>query len=217
MTVTMPVFEAQLRWLADHHHPVVPLQAVIDSLAGIGPAVAPGSVAITADDGHRSVHDLMFPVVRRLGIPVTLFIYPSAISNASYAMTWEQLAEMQRSGLIDVESHTYWHPDFHAERARRTDADYEAFAEHQLAASRRALERRLGRPVTLLAWPWGVSDPVLLRLAAATGYQAAFALGERPARPADPLYALPRILVSDHDRGSGLEARFREAGLESAR
>lgn len=60
----------------------------------------------------------MFPVLRRCGLPMMLFIYPSAISNASYAMTWDQLREMARSGLVDVQSYSYWHPDFKRERER---------------------------------------------------------------------------------------------------
>lgn len=43
-------------------------------------------------------------------VPVTLFVYPSAISNATYAMTWEQLDTLHRTGLFDIGSPTYWHP-----------------------------------------------------------------------------------------------------------
>jgi hypothetical protein len=70
-------------------------------------------VAITVDDGHRSVYTDLYPRIVRLRQPVTLFIYPSAISNAPYALTWAKLSEMARSGLVDEQSHTYWHPNFH--------------------------------------------------------------------------------------------------------
>jgi hypothetical protein len=53
-------------------------------------------------------------------IPVSLFIYPSAISNASYELTWKQLKEMHASGLVDIESHTYWHPDLSMEKSHLT-------------------------------------------------------------------------------------------------
>lgn len=56
----------------------------------------------------------MFPLLKKYQIPATLFIYPSAISNASYALTWDQLKEMKETGLIDVQSHTFWHPNFRA-------------------------------------------------------------------------------------------------------
>ena len=59
----------------------------------------------------------MKPLIERERIPVTLFSYPSAISNASYAMTWEQLAALKATGLFSIESHSYWHPNF----PRRSD------------------------------------------------------------------------------------------------
>jgi peptidoglycan/xylan/chitin deacetylase (PgdA/CDA1 family) len=51
---------------------------------------------ITVDDGHLSVVREMLPLVREFNVPVTLFIYPSAISNASYALTWEDLRSIPR-------------------------------------------------------------------------------------------------------------------------
>jgi peptidoglycan/xylan/chitin deacetylase (PgdA/CDA1 family) len=81
---------------------------------------------ITADDGHESVFTEMAPLVREYGVPVTLFIYPSAISNAPYAMTWEQLAALDRTGLFGIESHTYWHPNFKTEKRRLSAGAYRA-------------------------------------------------------------------------------------------
>ena len=91
MTMTTKVFEAQLQWLKDHQYTVIPLRTLVNYLLGQGPPPPPKSVVITADDGHKTVYTDMLPIVRKYNIPVTLFLYPSCISNASYAMTWEQL------------------------------------------------------------------------------------------------------------------------------
>lgn len=72
----------------------------------------PPRVAITVDDGHGSVFTEMKPVAERFGIPVTLFIYPSAISNAPYAMTWEQLRELKATGLFEIEIAHLFAPQF---------------------------------------------------------------------------------------------------------
>jgi len=102
MTVTTAVFASQLKYLHDNGYSIVPLRAVVNFAAGHG-ELPPRAVAITADDGHRTVFSDMAPLVERYRIPVTLFIYPSAISNASYAMTWKQLAELKATGLFSVE------------------------------------------------------------------------------------------------------------------
>jgi len=206
MTVRTATFEAQLAWLRDHGHRVIPLRALVDWLRGTGPPPPPRAVVLTADDGHRSVASDMFPRLRAAGFPVTLFVYPSAISNASYALTWEQLAEMQASGLVEVQSHTYWHPKFTAEKKRLSPEDYERFVAMQLGRARETIAARLGRPVDLLAWPFGIHDRDLEADAARAGYVAAFTLERRAVRRNELLFALPRFLVTDADRGPAFAA-----------
>ena len=200
-TVTVAAFEAQLAWLAKHKYQIVQLSTALAELNGASPQPQHPVAVITADDGHRSVYTVLFPIIQRMHLPVTLFIYPSAISNASYALTWAQLQEMQASGLVDVESHTYWHPNFKVERRRRTAGDYAAFVDSQLGRSRTLIETKLGRPVDLLAWPYGIVDADLEAAARRAGYKAAFAYAGGPVAPSDDPLALPRIPVSDADRG----------------
>jgi peptidoglycan/xylan/chitin deacetylase (PgdA/CDA1 family) len=157
---------------------------------------------LTADDGHRSVYTDMYPLVRRYRVPVTLFVYPSAIGHADYALTWEQLHELQDSGLFDVQSHTWWHPNFRVEKRRLAPADYARFVERQLTHSRDLLRAAFGAPVDMLAWPFGIYDAELMTAAAAAGYVAGVTIDGRPARASDDLLALPRFLVTDRHRGA---------------
>lgn len=203
MTVTTDVFESQLRYLRDNGYTVIPLRALVDYRLGTAPPPPPRSVVITFDDGHRSVYEHALPLIRQYGIPVTLFIYPSAISNshAPYAMSWEQLGELAATGLFDVQSHTYWHPNFKREKKRLDAAEYDKVVATQLAKSRAVLEKRLGGKVDLLAWPFGIYDDDLLQRAQAAGYTAALTIDGRAARDQDHMLALPRFLVNDTQRG----------------
>lgn len=200
-TVTTPVFEEQLEWLQAHHVAVIPLRSLVNELKGTGAAIDSPSVVICADDGHQSVYTQMFPLIKRYRIPVTLFIYPSAISHASYALTWEELKEMEASGLVEVQSHTYWHPNFKQERARQSPAEYQKFVDLQLVRSKQTLESRMGHPVDLLAWPYGIHDPDLEAAATRAGYVAAFSLDGRPVVPGMDPMAIPRFMIGNHDRG----------------
>ena len=201
MTVTTPVFETQLRHLRETGYTVIPLRHWVDYLRGQAPPPPFRSVVITVDDGHRSVHTELFPLVRQYQVPVTLFIYPSAISNAPYALTWEQLAEMKDSGLFEIQSHTYWHPNFKTDKKRLAPVEYERFVEMQLTRSKQKLEHRLGVQIDALAWPFGIYDEELMQTAEHLGYRAAFTLDRRHARPSDKLMALPRYLVTNKDQG----------------
>lgn len=200
---TDAALDDQLAWLASHVS-VGPLRSVIDPQDGnIRPADRP-CVAITVDDGHQSVYTDFYPRVLRYRLPVTLFIYPSAISNASYALTWPQLAEMQASGLVDIESHTYWHPNFRVEKAHRSPSSYRSFVDMQLSRSKQVIEARLGRAVTMLAWPYGIYDEDLEAAATRAGYIAGFGLGNTSVLPGSNMLALPRIAISDNDRSTRL-------------
>jgi peptidoglycan/xylan/chitin deacetylase (PgdA/CDA1 family) len=201
MTVTTPVFASQLHSLSENGFTVIPLRQFVRYRLGQAPPPPPRSVAITVDDAHRSVYTDMFPLVRQYHIPVTLFVYPSAISHASYALTWEQLRELRDSGLFDIQSHSYWHPNFKTEKRRLTPRQYEQLVDMQLTKSKTTLEVNLGVHVDLLAWPFGIYDDKLMKKAADAGYVAALSLERRHVRRSDALLALPRYLMTDADRG----------------
>lgn len=201
MTITTSVFESHLRYLKENGYTVIPLRQLVDYYLKKGAAPSPKSVVIVADDAHKSVYTDMLPLAKRYRVPVTLFTYPSAISNASYAMTWEQLREVKATGLFDIQSHTYWHPNFKKEKKKLTPAEYEKLVSTQLTKAKSRLEKELGGNVDLLAWPFGIYDDELLQQAAAAGYTATFTIERRPASGADSVMKLPRFLLLDSDRG----------------
>jgi len=202
MTVTMPVFLEQLRILREDGFKVISLTDLLSELEKRDAGLPPKSVVITSDDGHISVYQQMFPVIKRGRLPLTLFIYPSAISNANYAMTWGQLEEMQKTGLVDIESHSYWHPNFKIERRRLSPEAYRQFVQDQLQRSREVLERKLGVRVNLLSWPFGIYDADLMQAAKSAGYAAAVTIERRSVTVADNLMALPRYIVTNDDTGA---------------
>jgi peptidoglycan/xylan/chitin deacetylase (PgdA/CDA1 family) len=115
------------------------------------------------------------------------------------------LRELRASGLFDIQSHTYWHPNFLKEKRALAPAAYAKLVDTQLIRSREKLGRETGGEITLLAWTFGLYDRDLMKRASELGYQAAFTLERRHARHGDDLMALPRYLVTDLDRGERFE------------
>ncbi|CAH0351755.1 polysaccharide deacetylase family protein [Aquabacterium sp. CECT 9606] len=206
MTVRTSLFRAHLRLIERLKCNVIPLQDWVDFRCGKGTAIPERSVILTADDGHRSQFEVMAPILASHGWKMTLFIYPSAISNARYAMTWAQVHEMTRSRQYALGSHTYWHPNLIREQGHMSLANYRQFVTKQLTWSKDELQQRCGQPVSLLAWPFGLCDGDLMGQAAECGYQAAYALGNRPTTANDALYAEPRYLMVDSFSEQRLEA-----------
>jgi peptidoglycan/xylan/chitin deacetylase (PgdA/CDA1 family) len=202
MTVRTATFRTQVEYLTQHGYQIVPLRTLLSHLLGKGPAPPARSVVITVDDGHASVFTDMLPIVREYKMPVTLFIYPSAISNASYAMKWDQLAELYRTGFFDIQSHTYWHPNFKTEKRRLSPDAFQSFVTMQFAKPRAVLKSKLGVDADMLAWPFGIYDDELIAKAREAGYVAAFTLDRRPVTPRERILALPRYLVVDSDSGA---------------
>ncbi len=207
MTVTTPVVESQLKLIQERGYQVIPLRKLLEAYNEPEAPPPERSVVLVADDGHRSVYTDLFPLIKRFQIPVTLFIYPSAISNPSapYAMTWEQLAEVKASGLVDIQSHTFWHPNFKVDKKRLAPAAYEKFVQDQLVKSKTVLDQRLGLKVDLLAWPFGIYDDDLIKAASEAGYVAAFSIERRPVTRTEKVMSLPRFIVTDADRGDRFE------------
>lgn len=197
MTVRTAAFAAQLEFLKKNGYTIVPLRRLVERINGGNERLPDKAVVITVDDGHRSVYTQMLPLVRRYRIPVTLFIYPSAISNAEYALTWQELEELHQSGLFDIQSHTYWHPNFKREKRRLSSDAYRDFVRVQLVKPRQVLAQRLGVNADLLAWPFGIYDDELIAAASAAGYIAGFTLDRRHPSAADRPLALPRYLITD--------------------
>ncbi|MDD2900585.1 MAG: polysaccharide deacetylase family protein, partial [Desulfuromonadaceae bacterium] len=65
MTITTPVFEAQMKYLHDNGYRVIPLRKLVDYYRGKGPAPGPKSVVIVEDDAHKSVYSDMLPIIKK--------------------------------------------------------------------------------------------------------------------------------------------------------
>ncbi|NWF53286.1 MAG: polysaccharide deacetylase family protein [Syntrophaceae bacterium] len=205
MTVTTQVFESHLQFLQENGYRALFLRDLVEF--GFKKGFPPECrwVGMTADDAHISVYAIALPLIKKYRIPMTLFVYPSAVSNASYAMTWAQLRELKATGLFDFQSHTYWHPNFNKERKRLAPAEFEKLVDMQLKKSKEKLEKELGVRISMLAWPFGIHDPWLMNKAAEAGYAAAFTIEGYAFSKKDHPMAIPRYLMADSHRGKAFE------------
>lgn len=208
MTVTTKLFAEQMKWLKDNGYTVIPLRTLVNYLKGEGPAPAAKSVVITVDDGHKSVFTEMQAIVKQYKMPVTLFLYPSCISNphAPYAMSWEQLKALQQTGFFDMQGHTFWHPNFKKDKKKMKPEEYTKSVKTQLVKSKNVLEKKLGTKIEYLAWPYGIYDDYLESEAQKAGYVAAFSIDRRNAAKDEKMMEQPRYLMQNGDGLKGFIA-----------
>ncbi len=206
MSLTPQKFESQIQWLKDNGFQVISLKEAVQYLEGKRDSIPAKPVVITADDGWESVYVYMYPIIKKYQIPVTLFIYPGTISDGKHAMTWQQLTELQNTGLFDIQSHTYWHPNFKQMRKKLSPDAYDKFTDNELVKSKKVLEEKMNKKIDYLAWPFGIYDKFLEAKAADAGYEMAFTIDARKANKSDRAMAEPRYMIIDDYSLKGFSA-----------
>src|SRR6266852_518719 len=109
--ITPAAFEAQMKELRDRGITVIGLQDLLAWKRG-EKSIPPRCAVITFDDGYKSQYEVAWPILKKSGYPLTLFIYTEGVRGGHYggggAITWEQLADMRENG-VDMEAHSATH------------------------------------------------------------------------------------------------------------
>lgn len=197
MHIDRETFRQHLRYLEMTGYNVVPLRHVYEFVTGKRASLPKNAVVITIDDGWRSTYTEAFPELQKRKFPFTVFIYPNIIGKTSNALTWEQIREMADAG-VDIQSHALTHPYLTKRKHRSmTDEQYAAWLRRELAESKKILEKRSGKKVEFLAYPYGDYDDQVAKTAKKVGYEAALTCDfGRVKKGSDPL-KMKRFVIDD--------------------
>jgi peptidoglycan/xylan/chitin deacetylase (PgdA/CDA1 family) len=166
------------------------------------------TVAVTFDDGFRSVFVHALPVLARLGVPATVFA-PTAYVGGSEPMSWPGVDHWANDGAISHEllpaswgelqslAEAGWEIGSHTETHPSLPALDDEQVHKELAGSRQAIETFLGKPCTSIAYPYGDVDDRVIEATTASGYTAACTIPTRFTGPT-PL-AWPRVCIYRSD------------------
>ena len=172
--ISTEVFAEQMRYLAANRT-VVSLEEALSSDTSNSRSV----VAITFDDGYRSVLRNAVPILMRHSFPSTMFVptaYVGGINTWAAApgdfgiMDEAELRSLAEAGMT-VESHGHSHIDFSSCGTAEAASD--------LRTSIAELERILGWRPEFLAYPYGSTSPSSQVVVRDAGFRAAFTLDER--------------------------------------
>lgn len=200
LSVSSANFRKQMLWLGDNQIEIIKLSHLVGFLRG--EHELPARVAVVSmDDGMSSVHQKAWPILKELNIHFSLGISTALIEERKrYTMSWEQVREMQTSGLAEIASHGHQHRGLANLPA--------ALVDEELNRSRELLEQRLGVSPSVYFYPLGSMDTRARELVTAAGYHAAFtATGAPIALGSSHLGEIPRTSVF-HADGIGRFAWF---------
>lgn len=148
-------------------------------------------VIITFDDGYISNYEIAYPLLKKYNFKAVIFVIASRMgaSNVEFPhFSWEEAREMEQSGLVEIESHSYTHPDFSTLTYAQTVLE--------MRLARYAIEMNLNKKCRFFAYPYGKMNFSSTDVAKAAGYDIVFVGREKNADLANEnLYELPRHIA----------------------
>lgn len=180
------VFALQMRSLVERGFHAIPLATLVDALERHA-TVPDRSVVLTFDDGWANHYRNVFPILRRLGLTATFFVYTTPIGSDGRYMTWEQLSEMQAAGMT-IGAHSWTHGPL-------TEAH--KWLRDEVTASRNELAHHLGRAPEFFAYPAGAWDADVVAAVRAAGFRAARVASGGTWNAAEDLYHLRAVPVTE--------------------
>lgn len=186
-TVSEASFERQMRLLARLRLRVISLDEIADHLRR-GERIPPGHVAISFDDGYEDNYTVAWPILKRFGFSMTVFITPGDIGKPGF-LTWEQAAELAADGC-GIGSHTMHHAYLPLVPETR-------LAE-ELIDSKHVIETKIQRPVRSISYPVGGYTRRVLEVVS-THYAAAYTTNRTFVRNGIEPFALRRIKMTERD------------------
>ena len=185
---TLPEFEAQMKFLHDQGAQVITLEQLQRHLT-LGEPLPDRAIALTFDDSYQGVYDLAAPVLKRYGYPYTVFVHTSYVGSQQGRpkMSWDELRELDASGLVTIGSHSRSHP---ADMGLLTTAQQD----DELQGSKKILEQQLGHPVSYISYPNGKADGSAFERARLAGYTLGFMEEWGPVEQSPGILALNRYI-----------------------
>ena len=197
ITLSSDELLAQFSWLEAHGYHPVGLDDLIAARDGRR-ALPDKAVLLTFDDGYKSMYTRVFPLLKLFHFPALLALvsgwmeakpgedlgYDDARFTRDQLLTWAQVREMEKSGLVEVASHSH---ELHrgvtanpqgnqqpaavtrvydpATRRYEDDKHYRRRIAKDLLHSVRILKRHLGHAPRALVWPYGAYSRSTVKIA----------------------------------------------------
>ncbi|MGI8821241.1 MAG: polysaccharide deacetylase family protein [Chthoniobacterales bacterium] len=200
--MTPEMFESQMKELQDKKIPVIGLQDFLAWKRG-EKSIPEHAAVITFDDGWKSQYEVGWPIVKKYGYPVTLFIYTEGVKGMRFgggaAMSWEMLAEMRDAG-VDIQAHSATHQDLRkafdkVQKKRLNTEEYEQWLTAEIIGSKQLLEQKLGIRVNSFAVPFGYINDKVRDFIKKAGYEAIFTVYGQRLTYGSPNDSLGRYLL----------------------
>jgi peptidoglycan/xylan/chitin deacetylase (PgdA/CDA1 family) len=182
-----------MKHLKEHGYRIVKLSKLVESLMR-GDDIS-GMVSVTFDDGYEDNFLIALPILKKYGIPFSVFVATDAIGGSMTnsegvtlpMMDMRQLTEVVTGGLGEALPHTASHRPLtsYSDTAWKPDIE----------RSRQVLMQQCGSAADIFAYPQGKYTKEIPEYLKEHGYRAAVTVREGLVSPQDDLFLLRRNSV----------------------
>jgi peptidoglycan/xylan/chitin deacetylase (PgdA/CDA1 family) len=184
--ISPELLEQQLKYLKDNGYTAITLDQLVTDIE-MGTTSNSKPVVLTFDDGWENQYKNAFPLLKKYHMTATFFIYTNPIGTLHY-LTWDEIKEMDAAGMT-IGDHTLSHPYL-----KKLSIDQ---LTKEVTQSKTIIEKHLGKPVVHFASPFGYSNPNIMAVVKAAGYNTARTTYKGTYHTKEELFKLRGVLVTD--------------------
>ncbi|MGC6174727.1 polysaccharide deacetylase family protein [Lacrimispora sp. 38-1] len=203
-------FESDLKYLEENHYNPITMTQLIDYVYN-KKDLPQNPVILSFDDGYLSTYLNVYPLLKEYNMKIVLSIIGKSVDdfskvcdeNIEYShLTWNEVKEMQQSGLVEIQNHSY---NLHkiskvrygcSQMANESLEHYEEFLSNDIKMLQEEITAMTGNSPNTFTYPFGRYNEKLETIIKKLGFKATltckFGVNVINNDP-DTLYCLKRI------------------------
>lgn len=179
------LFRQQMHYLKEHGYHPITMEELYDYVVNNKP-VPEKPVVLTFDDGYADTYTVVYPLLKELGFPATVFVNPGDVGTR---LTWEQLKDMKDHGMT-ISNHGYLHKEMGemTEEQQRDNMEkgQEGLAQHLDLGDNK-----------WFCFPYGSMNQTSEKLAKEEGFKLALSMKSGWAHAGDDPFNLKRVWIGN--------------------
>lgn len=216
------------QWLRDNNYHPVSIDEIEAARNGGNP-LPKQAVLLTFDDGYSSLYSKIFPLLKLYNYPAVFALvthwlevesggqvpYGKVMRQRDDFLQWDQIREMQESGLVEFASHSdnshrglLGNPQgnqqaalvtrkyFKQTNSYETQAQYQERIHADLAQSVELITEQTGVPPRVMVWPYGSYNKPAIDAAQSLGMPYSVTLNGRDNKISSDSLEINRILIT---------------------